>query len=283
MGIYTRALLVCLVALAMALDPGSLKAQTTQLSGVIASGGGDATGGSLTSRQTVGQRVAGPSIGGSLEHMHGFWNATAIPVPLPVELVGVTAVVDGRDVFVSWTTMSESGNAGFAIQTKRHTGGADREPTDDNDDGDDTWQDQGFVPGAGTTTAAQTYRYRIPSLEFGNYLLRLKQIDATGMVTYSDEIEVLVELSTAYLLGDVYPNPFDARAQFSVAVREEQNVTVVLYDILGRHVATLFDGPLTANQNHQIQLDGSRLASGSFLLRIEGEQFVETRSIMRVR
>jgi hypothetical protein len=179
--------------------------------------------------------------------------------------------------------MSESGNAGFAIQTKRRTGGADTEPEDSSDDGDDTWQDHGFVPGAGTTTAAQAYRYRIPSLEFGNYLLRLKQIDAAGTVTYSNEIEILVELSSAYLLGDVYPNPFDARAQFSVAVREEQNVTVTLYDILGRHIATLIDALLTPNQNHLVQLDGSRLASGPFLLRIEGERFVETRTIMRVR
>ena len=266
---------VGLAATCCSVVPRAADAQLTQTNAVFGGGGGDAAGGTYVLRHTIGQRVVGPSIGGALEHMHGFWNATSIPVPLPVELVELTAVVENRDAILSWSTLSESGNVGFAVEWRLGGGVADST--------DDSWTEVVFIPGAGTSSATRQYRYRATSMELGAHRFRLKQIDVGGAVAYSDEIEVLVELQTPYLLGDVFPNPFGPEAQLAVAVREEQRVTIAAYDILGRFVYTLFDGQLTANQNHRIHIDGSRLASGPVLLRIKGDNFVETRTILRIR
>ena len=82
-----------------------------------------------------------------------------------------------------------------------------------------------------------------------------------------------------YALGELFPNPFADRAQFTLEVAEAQAVTVAVYDVMGRTVATLHDGALAAGTRHGFELDGRALASGVYLVRVTGEQFAETRRI----
>ena len=62
-----------------------------------------------------------------------------------------------------------------------------------------------------------------------------------------------------------------------------QRVEVALYDLLGRRVALLYDGPLTAYTTHLFVIDGSRLPSGKYVVRVAGRQFTETRSVILLK
>ena len=78
------------------------------------------------------------------------------------------------------------------------------------------------------------------------------------------------------------PNPFVDRA--SVAVRTAQGGTARLevFDTLGRRVARLFDGSLAPGE-HRFVLDGTDLAPGLYLVRLDTPRGTTTRPVVRVR
>jgi hypothetical protein len=79
------------------------------------------------------------------------------------------------------------------------------------------------------------------------------------------------QLPSTYLTASSYPNPFNPTATISFTIPETQHVRVVVYDILGRQIATLADGIFPAGAN-QVSFDATRAASASssvYLYRIE--------------
>lgn len=183
---------------------------------------------------------------------------------LPVELTAFTAVVDGADVLLQWSTASESGNAGFAV-----------EQHDPSSPGA-AWREIAFVTGAGTTTEAQLYRYTAANLAPRTHRFRLKQVDFDGTSAYSPAVDVTVGLSDAFALTPPAPNPFSTQAQLTLSVRQAQHVRITVHDVLGRRVAQLHDGTLTAGTAHRFTLDGAGWAAGLYLLRVDGERFQKT-------
>lgn len=92
--------------------------------------------------------------------------------------------------------------------------------------------------------------------------------------------------SASYALSAVYPNPFgvaSARATLNLTVERSQTVRVSVYDALGRRVAVLHEGPLAAGQNRQFALDASKLAGGTYFVRVAGETFADVRPMTVVR
>ncbi|MBS1262033.1 MAG: hypothetical protein MAG453_01371 [Calditrichaeota bacterium] len=74
------------------------------------------------------------------------------------------------------------------------------------------------------------------------------------------------ELPGAYAVSDVYPNPFNPTAALSVTLPEPSELSVTVYDALGREVATLADGTHTAGR-HEFVLDGSARTNGVYFVR----------------
>ncbi len=183
---------------------------------------------------------------------------------IPVELTRFTGVADGNAAILSWETSSETNNAGFEVQVR--TPGAEFEMA-------------GFVNGHGTTTEAHSYRHTVNELDPGTYAFRLKQIDYDGAFEYVGEVELEIGLPNSHVLSAAYPNPFNPTTQFTLAVAENQDVTLAVYDALGRQVALLHQGALDAGLTHTFTVDASSLASGAYVIRAIGERFEATRSI----
>ncbi len=182
----------------------------------------------------------------------------------PVELTAFTAALDGEDVVLNWSTDSETNNSGFEVQRLN---------------GEDAPEVLGFVEGNGTTTEVHTYAFRATGLDVGTYSFRLKQVDFDGAFEYSPEVEVTVGVIGTHRLSSVYPNPFNPRAQFTLAVGRDQNVAIDVFDSVGRKVSTLFSGAVTANETQTVVVDGASLASGTYFVRITGETFADTQRI----
>ncbi len=73
-------------------------------------------------------------------------------------------------------------------------------------------------------------------------------------------------------LSAVHPNPVRGRAAFTLSLARPERVTVAVFDVLGRRVAVLHEGPLAAGA-HALTLDGSALPAGVYLVRAAGETF----------
>jgi hypothetical protein len=78
-------------------------------------------------------------------------------------------------------------------------------------------------------------------------------------------------LSREFSLSSVYPNPFNASARIEFSLPRESNVTLSLYDILGREAATLIDNEPYSVGTHALEFNGTNLSSGVYLLRLDSD------------
>ncbi len=86
-------------------------------------------------------------------------------------------------------------------------------------------------------------------------------------------------LPEGFALSDVYPNPFNPRARFTLTVNEAQPVRIEMYDLLGRRVALLHDGTLAAGTTNSFVIEGASLPSGVYLVRATGRTFATSRRV----
>jgi len=73
------------------------------------------------------------------------------------------------------------------------------------------------------------------------------------------------------------------QATVDVAVRAAQDVTVAVYDVLGRRVRVLHDGPMAAQATTPLAFEAAGLASGVYFVHVTGEGFQTTRRLSLVR
>jgi len=71
-----------------------------------------------------------------------------------------------------------------------------------------------------------------------------------------------------YSLSQNYPNPFNPTTQISYNVAKAGFVTLKVYDLLGREVATLVNGE-KANGNYHVNFDATNLASGTYIYQLQ--------------
>ena len=188
--------------------------------------------------------------------------------PLPVELTAFTALAGEGRIHLRWTTASETDNAGFEVEVTAE-GGA--------------WRSLAFLEGAGTSHTPRTYAYTPPLLPPGPYRFRLRQVDFDGRFAYSPVVAVTVPLPAAYALSPPYPNPTVGAARFTLTVARPQRVVVTLHDVLGRTVATVYDGTPAAGVPLPFRFEASHLPAGLYLLRAVGEGFTATRTLTLIR
>ena len=186
---------------------------------------------------------------------------------LPVELAGFSGRADGDAAVLTWTTVSETNNAGFFVE--QATGAS-------------SWTTLGRVEGAGTTSAVRRYQFRTGILAAGVHRFRLRQVDIDGTVSYSRATAVNLSLAGAYRLIAPFPNPSAGTAKLRLTVEATQPVQVTVFDILGRTVATPYSGSITGGNEATIRV-GHGLGPGLYLVRVEGEQFSATERLTIVR
>ncbi len=83
-------------------------------------------------------------------------------------------------------------------------------------------------------------------------------------------------------LGTAFPNPFATRTQIEFEVDEAQHVTVAAFDVLGRRVATLFDG-IAAAGAQTLTLEAADLPAGLYIVQMQGESFAQSRKVVLSR
>ena len=132
--------------------------------------------------------------------------------------------------------------------------------------------------------AAATYTVQLSDFAPGRYAfrLRLSRADGSSILSRTVTVGVLPDRALA-----VFPNPFrdEARVVVDLSGREEaEPVRVVVYDVLGRRVAELFDGtPAASADVLELTFDARRLPAGVFIVRVEGPSIEVTQLVTRVR
>ena len=96
-----------------------------------------------------------------------------------------------------------------------------------------------------------------------------------------------VELPEVFALSGNYPNPFNPSTRIVFDLPSSAEVSVEVLDLLGRSVLTLGGQSIEAGSNRTVELDGSLLASGTYLYRViaklEGSIEVQTGRMVLIK
>ena len=92
------------------------------------------------------------------------------------------------------------------------------------------------------------------------------------LLTDAGELDKLPE--DFYMLQN-YPNPFNPSTKIRFAVPEKSSVKIYLHDILGSEIAVMLDEEVNAGIK-EIELNGSNLASGVYLVRMIANNYQQT-------
>jgi hypothetical protein len=186
---------------------------------------------------------------------------------VPVELTSFTLQVVKDGVELNWRTSTETNNQGFQIE--RMNAGS-------------SFEQVGYVAGFGTTTEPKAYSFVDSKLEAGSYTYRLKQIDFDGTFTYSDEVNVEVEIPLVYALEQNYPNPFNPNTTIKYSISEDGFVKLAVYNLLGEEVTSLVNNEQKAGR-YEVVFDASRFASGVYYYRMEAQNYISIKKMILIK
>jgi len=85
-----------------------------------------------------------------------------------------------------------------------------------------------------------------------------------------------------FALTQNYPNPFNAQTLIQYNLPGESDVSLTIFDILGRQVETLIDGYQTAGP-HQVIWNADNSPSGIYFYMIKADNSVETKRMTLIR
>jgi hypothetical protein len=87
-----------------------------------------------------------------------------------------------------------------------------------------------------------------------------------------------LEIPTEYALEQNYPNPFNPSTTINYQLPKSGHVTLKVYDVLGRQVATLVDEEKKAGR-YAVTFDGRNFASGVYLVGMKSESYQQVKKI----
>ncbi len=85
-----------------------------------------------------------------------------------------------------------------------------------------------------------------------------------------------------YSLEQNYPNPFNPATVIEYSTKEEGNVELVIYDVLGKVVEKIVDDRKTSG-NYFVQFDASKLSSGIYFYSLRVNDFVVTKKMLLLK
>ncbi|MEJ2195569.1 MAG: T9SS type A sorting domain-containing protein [Ignavibacteriaceae bacterium] len=89
-------------------------------------------------------------------------------------------------------------------------------------------------------------------------------------------------IATEYKLTQNYPNPFNPTTKITFTIPEPGNVTLKVYDVTGKEIATLVNGFKTA-QSYEVQFDGANISSGVYFYTLSTDNFRLTKKMILMK
>lgn len=204
---------------------------------------------------------------------HGFVRADrAVPAPAGVRIANESANVpstDQRAVEVMWEKIGTESVDEFLLERRFFDG---------------AFMEQERITAGGGPRFART----IEDLPIGEHTFRITALRNDSTLRVARTSAVVRENGVN---ASVFPNPFNGPANLSVtlpdAQENEQRITVKVFDILGRQVATPIAGEqIRRSGSTSFSLNSAQirsLGSGVYFFRVRGDDFVATTRAVRVR
>lgn len=185
--------------------------------------------------------------------------------PKPMTLA-LTSMYDrvSRNVVLQWNTDIAVDADGFTVERMK---------------GDDPETGMWEVVGSVSPNTSGRYGYAERVTEEGTYQYRLIAIDRDGTDRESRPFAVNVSNSPLdFAIEQNYPNPFNPSTSIRFSIPQTVQVSVKVFDMMWREVATLVNEVKTAG-SYDVTFDASNLPSGAYFYRMEAGSFSATKKM----
>jgi carboxypeptidase T len=157
-----------------------------------------------------------------------------------------------------------------------------------------TWQPVASYSGTLSTWTQQTFDITNYAAGSSQVKIRFRLTSDAGLVAdgwYVDDIVIKSYcgilsgitqnngIPKTFALEQNYPNPFNPTTVIKYQLPKSELVTIKIYDVLGRQVASLINEKKDAGY-YEITFDASSLSSGVYFYKIEAGDFVESKKMM---
>jgi len=107
-----------------------------------------------------------------------------------------------------------------------------------------------------------------------------------GILIYNEnivnDVSDVEEISKDFLLSQNFPNPFNPSTTISYSIPKQSNVSLKVYDMLGREIAELVDAEKSAG-SYKVNFDAGNLSSGIYFYTLKANEFSSTRKMLLIK
>ena len=194
---------------------------------------------------------------------------------LPVTLSLFEAIYTNSKPHIYWTTQTESNNLGWNVyrSISQNLGQAILLNVDE------------LIEGSDTTTEPTDYSYtdRYGVEENFTYYYWIESVSYSGETEFFGPISLTIPLggsnsgtpgtSDVYGLYQNYPNPFNPSTSISFALEEDSDVELIIYNVKGEKIKSIFNDHIYADQVNSVvwdgkDADGKEVSSGVYLYKL---------------
>ncbi len=175
-----------------------------------------------------------------------FYAYGSVDVTLPAQIANFKAAVSGKNVGLTWQSLTETNVKGYRIER--------------SSDGGTNYTPIALVSAKGNSNAAINYGYNDNGLTDGKYLYRLVILDKSGTLKSSSSVAATISGQGQFL---VYPTVIKAGQNVTVKTSETGDVTVHVFDGTGRLVKQE-----RINSSGQFNIATSNLSTGIYTIKI---------------
>mgnify|MGYP005847878587 CR=1 FL=1 len=119
----------------------------------------------------------------------------------------------------------------------------------------------------------------IQSIENELYLGTNEGIYKTSILTTVQDDKDIIN---NFYLSQNYPNPFNPTTTINYSVPKTSNVSLIVYDVIGREIKTLVNGEKLPG-NYSVQFDGSELPSGVYFYTLKASSYVDSKKMVLIK
>ncbi len=101
-------------------------------------------------------------------------------------------------------------------------------------------------------------------------------------IDYLVDVEQLTSVPTEFSLSQNYPNPFNPSTSIEFSLPRSTEVSLRVFDMLGKEVVTLVNENKSTG-SYRVSFDGSNLASGVYVYRLETDKFIDTKKLVLLK
>jgi hypothetical protein len=200
---------------------------------------------------------------------------------LPVAMTSVVASASREQgVVVEWRVESETDCAGFHVLRSAGSDGNYQQITDEAN----------MIAGRGNASDAKDYRFVDRNVENGKvYWYKIVEVSTKGKrETYGPiSVTALSPVPTEFGFSECYPNPFNPATTVDYKIAENCNVSVVVYDIMGKQIRTVVAGSKPAGYYKATWNGrddrGEAVPTGIYFIRMQSADFSKVRKVMMMK